>query len=221
MSHGAYRAYAAGGVSVTPAAPLPQFIAAGPGNNSLGNLACDLATNAAGDLFLLQVYSQLGTASTPAGWTPVGSVTDGVVTLYVYARNARATGGEVGSVAITMTAGSPNQGRIYSCRGVALAGFVEDVTTAAAAAEPIVGPTIAPGGASRLGWFFLGANSNSGLGAITGNTGGLWVEDVGEFTSGAGAEIQAQSAPVPVAGGSLAVPAASRVMSIAFALVPA
>jgi len=210
-------AYVASGPTVTP-----SWIDAGAGANALSNPTPDYpATNAAGDLFVLHVYCNTGSASTPSGWTLQNSSTDGVVITYVFTRDTRSAGSESGTLAVTGT-GSAIQARIHAYRNVATSAFVTGGATATSGSSTLSMPTVVAGGNARLAVSFIGCNSDSGMGSSTGESGGDWVESVAELTSGLGCGMQNQHAALAtggtLSGGSMSH-GGSRAVCVAFALV--
>lgn len=205
-----------GGPSTTP-----SWIAAGAGENTASNPTPAYGTNESGDLFVLHVYCNTGSASTPSGWTLVQSATDGTVTNYVFTRDTRSTGSESGTVAVTGT-GFPIQARIHTFRNVATSSFTESVTTATSATSTLNMPTVTASGNARLAVACIGCNSDAGMGDATGESGGDWAEVTAEFTSGLGAGAQTQTASLSgggsVSGGSM-THGGTRAVCVAFALV--
>lgn len=205
-----------GGPTVTP-----SVRAADAGTNASSNPTPAYPTNVAGDLFLMHVYCNTGAASVPSGWTQIGTAADGVVTTYVFRRDARSTGSESGTVAVTGT-GSPIQARIYSIQDVATSSFVESVQTATSGTSTLNMPTVTAGGNARRAFCCIGCNSNAGMASATGESGGDWIEIAAELTSGLGAASHGQSAALSsggaVSGGSM-THNGTRAVAVAFALV--
>ena len=210
----------------------PAFATAGTGSNSTTSPTPDYPANVSGQQFWMQVTT-LGLTSapsTPAGWSLIyGPDTTGTIRQYVYSRDARATGSDSGTVTVTIAAGnSTNMARIYAISGVTASvtsnGYAENETTTASTDGTCPGPTVAPKGYGRLAVAFVSVNDDSGMGVITGATGGTWGEAVAEHTSGLGAGMQLQIArlpnPAPISGGTATVGQAGRnVICRAFALV--
>lgn len=210
---------AAGGPTTTP-----TFVATGTGVNATSDPAPAYPSNAAGDLFIARVYANGGTVTGAAGWTLQGSVSDGVVTIYAFTRNTRATGSDSGSVTFTASGGTFHAA-IDGMRNVATSSFVEDVSTATSATNTINMPSVTAGGNHRFAYAAIGANNGlDGMGSATGESGGDWVELSAEQTSALGPGCQAQGAALSsggtISGGSASLGAgSSRGVCVAFALV--
>ncbi len=200
----------------------PAYVDAGAGVNDIVDPDPDYpATNNAGDLFVMVVYCNTGSASTPSGWTQQGTATDGVVTIYVFTRDTRSAGSESGTVAVTGT-GNPIQARIFAYADVATSAFVEDVDTATSATSTLNMPACTAGGNARRALCAIGCNSDAGMGSATGESGGDWTEVVAELTSGLGAGQQLQHAALSsggtISGGSM-THNGTRAVAVSFALV--
>lgn len=224
--------FSASGLGVAPYKPAsgggptttPSFIATGAGVNAASDPNPSYPANASGDLFIARVYANGGTVSGAAGWTQRGTVSDGVVSIYVYTRDARATGSDSGAVTFTASGGTFHAA-IDCIRNVATSSFVESVVTATSASNSINMPTVTAGGNARFAYAAIGANNGlDGMASATGETGGDWVELSAEQTSGLGPGCQAQGAPLSsggsISGGSASIGASStRGVCVAFALV--
>lgn len=174
---GYFTASGGGGPTTTP-----SFVGAGAGSmiaSGGGNLLPTYPANVSGDLFLALSVAYLSATSTPAGWTQVaGPNTTASANLYMFTRDARATGSDSGTVAFPL--GDRGNARIYGFRNCALASPVEAIATTSGAGT-VTNPTVAPGGPKRLG--VLGWLGYSTVGTIVpGGTpsGGTWAE-VSEF----------------------------------------
>lgn len=133
-------------------------------------------TNTAGDLFVMVVAGRLTACTTPAGWTLQAGPNDlSGRRCYIFTRDARSTGGESGTVSVTLTADS-QVATIHTFRNVATSAFVEDVSTGGSAANgngPIP-PAITSAGAQRLAVFASGDGNQVGGPASISATGGTW-----------------------------------------------
>lgn len=213
------KAITGGGPTTTP-----SYIGSGTGVNSVSDPTPSYPANAAGDYFVCRVYCNTGSCSGASGWTQVGTATDGVVTIYVFERTARATGSDSGTVTFTGT-GGPIQAQIDCIRNVATSGHVEDVSTATSGSNSINMPSVTAGGNHRYAYAAIGANNGlDGMASATGESGGDWTELVAEQTAGGGAGLQAQGAALSsggtISGGSASIGASStRGVCVAFALV--
>jgi hypothetical protein len=154
----------------------PSWIAAGTAGDT--GTAPAYGTNLAGDLFAMFSAGRLTAHNTPAGWTARGS-TFGASGRGVWCatRDARSTGGESGTVAITAT-GNSYTTTIHTFRNVATSSFVEDESTGGRESNGVgpEPPSITAGGNHRLAVFVSG-DGNQALYAddISGETGGTWV----------------------------------------------
>lgn len=105
----------------------PTWIAAGVVGDT--GAAPAYGSNVAGDLFVMQVAGRITAFTTPAGWTLQGGPNDqGGRRCYLLTRDTRSSGGEAGTVALTMTANSATA-VIHTFRNVAASSFVVDVST--------------------------------------------------------------------------------------------
>jgi hypothetical protein len=211
----------------------PVYVVSGVGSNSTTNPTPAYGANAPGDLFIMQVNAVDGSGvndpTTPTGWTLQGSKAQGgTIKQYVYTRDTRSSGGESGTVTLTVPGGNiPTQAIIHTFRHVAAAGFVESVVTngaGAASPTPIAGPTVTPVGLGRIAVCFSSTNGTpSTPTTITGQSEGTWVDHPGaQITSGLGGSTDLQTAAlasgVPVTGGSMTM-GGTELSQIALALV--
>jgi hypothetical protein len=133
-------------------------------------------TNAAGDLFVMVVAGRITSVTTPAGWTlQVGPNDLSGRKCYTYTRDTRSTGGESGTVAVTLTADS-QVATIHTFRNVATSSFVEDPSTAGNAGNGTgpLPPAVTSTGAHRTALFASGDGNQQGGPASITSTGGTW-----------------------------------------------
>jgi hypothetical protein len=191
----------------------PSWIAVGTADTT-GTAGATPAygTNASGDLFVLVVAGRITSVTTPAGWTLQGGPNDqGGRKVYIFTRDTRSTGSESGTVSVTLTADSQIS-TIHTFRNVATSSFVEDVTTGGSAANgsTVSGISITAGGNNRLAMFAAGSGDTHTWAAITGMSGGTWVQRA-TTTSGTGSnssyalQTAALDSGGTVSGGSVTV----------------
>ena len=160
-------------------ATTPSWIAVGTADTTgTASVVPEYGTNVSGDLFVMVVGGRMTALTTPAGWTLQGGPNDlGGRRMYLLTRDTRSTGGETGTVSVTLTANSC-VATIHTFRNVATSSFVEDVSTTGSAANgngPLA-PAITASGNNRLA-IFASADGNmvTYLDDISGETGGTWV----------------------------------------------
>jgi MSHA biogenesis protein MshQ len=190
----------------------PSFVAAGAGTDvaTSGTLAVPYPGSvAAGQLFLMQLMSRQKTTNptTPAGWTLISPIAAGGdthvnSTQWLYARTARATGSESGTVSLTTGNGNMWAARMYSFINVDTGTYIEGAVTASGGSGVCAGPSISTAGTHRLALAFYAIDQQVTMGANSGASGGTWTEAVAEFASGAGSNgsIQLQTATMLTAG---------------------
>lgn len=173
-----------GGAAVVPSGPTtsPTWIAVGTADTT-GTASATPAygTNAAGDTFVMIVAGRLTACTTPSGWTLQGGPNDlGGRRVYIFTRDTVSTGGETGTVAVTLTANS-QVSTIHTFRNVARAGtnpVIEDVSTGGSAANgngPLP-PAITSTDAHRLAMFASADGNQVGGPASITSTGGTWTQ---------------------------------------------
>ena len=165
----AVRSSGGGGPTVSP-----SHIAVGAAGDT--GAAPAYGTNAAGDLFVMEVAGRMTSLTTPAGWTLRGGPNDQAGRqCYMLTRDARSTGGESGTVAIT-AAGNSFLATIHTYRNVATSSFVESVATSGSASNgngPLP-PTVISSGPHRLAVFGCGDGNQISYPASITSTGGTW-----------------------------------------------
>lgn len=177
--------------SYNPVGPQtsPVWIAVGASGDT--GAAPAYGTNIAGDMFGMLVTGRMTSLTTPAGWTLQGGPNDqGGRRCYLLTRDARSTGGESGTVAIT-AAGASFLATIHTFRNVALASFVESVALGGRNTNgngPLPPPGNVSGGsitvtqAHRLAVFGHGDGEQIALPASIVATGGTWTRRYQEGT---------------------------------------
>jgi hypothetical protein len=212
-----------------PAGPTttPSWIAVGVADTTgTSSAAPAYGSNNAGDLFVMVVGGRISAFTTPSGWTlQAGPNELGGRRCYILTRDARSSGAESGTVAVTLTANSQIS-TIHTFRDVATSSFVEDPSTDGLSSgnSGVLPPDITAGGVHRLAVFAAGGGTAVVLADdITGETGGTWVlRD--EDTSGTGSDsayglyTAALSAGGTIAGGAGVVDVEEH-SSVGFALV--
>jgi hypothetical protein len=209
---------------------VPVYVGHGTASQSaVGNPAPTYGTNIAGDLFLAHVTAHSGalnTPSMPAGWTKKAEKVQGTVLTQVWTRDTRSTGGESGSVTVTVSgANSPTQACIHTFRGVSTAAFYESGTVASATGSnptTIAGPSVTPVAAGRLAVLASVSDGTAPTAtAVSGATNASWV-DAFQQESGLGCLMDLQVATSAlgnaISGGTMTMPG-SVIARIAFALV--
>jgi hypothetical protein len=191
--------------------PFPVGAGAGvDGTGSLNVAYPDPTKIKAGDLFLtlIGVRNLVSTPATPAGWTLIyGPDTNPSATVYVYAKNARATGSESGTVTWTIAAGNnSNTGLMFNVRGVTASvtfdGYTEGAATAESDNNTQAQPSVTTNGYGRLLVACCVCNADVPMAVFTGGT-TTW-DEVAEFRSTVGSDfsLQVQVSTMPVAGTS-------------------
>ncbi len=155
----------------------PTWINVGAAGDTGGSPAYN-ATNNAGDLFVMVSAGRITAHTTPSNWTLRGGGSDAAGRgCWLFTRDARSTGSESGSVAISATGGSYVT-TIHTFRDVATSSFVEDESSGGRASNGVgpEPPAITAGGNFRLAVFASGdGNQVTYLDDISGETGGTWV----------------------------------------------
>jgi hypothetical protein len=145
-------------------------------------------SNAAGDLFVMVVAGRITSVTTPSGWTlQVGPNSLAGRQCNLYTRDTRSTGGESGTVSVTLTADSQIS-TIHTFRNVATSSFVVDPSTGGSAANgngPLP-PAITSAVAHNLAVFASADGNMVGGPASIVATGGTWTSR-DEQTSATGA----------------------------------
>ncbi len=155
----------------------PTWIAVGTADNT-GTASSTPAygSNAAGDLFVMVVAGRLTACTTPSGWTLQAGPNDlAGRRVYIFTRDARSTGGESGTVSVTLTANS-QVSTIHTFRNVATSSFVVDPSTGGSAANgngPLP-PAVTSAVAHNLAIFASGDGNQIGGPASISATGGTW-----------------------------------------------
>jgi hypothetical protein len=183
----------------------PTFLGAGAGAAGTGDLAVPYPAGVgAGQLLFLQLGSRSANVpTTPAGWALLWFDERPNPRQRIYWKLA--TGSETGTLAVTMGASVVNVGRMYAFGGVTSAPtFFESPVVTGADVGTLPGPTVTCGGTGRLAVAFVALDSNPLLDPMAGETGGDWIEPVGEFSSDIGSNfgIQLQTAAM-AAGGTI------------------
>ncbi len=135
-------------------------------------------SNNAGDLFVMVVAGRLTACTTPAGWTlQVGPNDKTGRRCYIFTRDARSSGGESGTVSVTLTANSQIS-TIHTFRNVATSSFVEDPDVGGQTGNGTgpLPPAITSTGAHRLAMFASADGSAVGGPASITSTGGTWTQ---------------------------------------------
>lgn len=220
---GAFKPSSGGGPTTTP-----SWIAIGTADTTgTASAAPAYGTNAAGDLFVMTICGRITALTTPAGWTLQAGPNDQTGRrVYILTRDARSTGGESGTVSVTLTANSM-VATIHTFRNVATSSFVEDVTNGGnpGNGSTVAGVGITAGGNNRLAVFVVGSGTNvSHNAAVTGATGGTYtVRDHFANPTGGDSGYCLQTAPLDtggtVSGGSATISGIDEHSAIGLALV--
>jgi hypothetical protein len=170
----------------TPAIPsgatptTPSWIAVGTADTTgTSGSTPAYGTNAAGDLPVLVIAGRITSVTTPTGWTLQAGPNDQAGRkVYIFTRDTRFTGGESGTVSVTLSANSQIS-TIHTFRDVATSSFIEDPSTdghSAGGSAGVNSPDITASGNNRLAVFAGGSGDNVAFGDdIAGESGGSWV----------------------------------------------
>lgn len=189
--------------------PQSTFVNAGAGNavasGSGANLLLSFPTSiVGGNILIMQVATRQGsvTINTPSGWTQIAQDLGGSTYHTLFYKIA--TGSESGSVTVSFALDSFNVaiGRIYQFTNTDNNAIYEASALGSTTSTTFSPPSITtsrPGGLALLFTMLIDAVS---VAAVTGNSGGTWVEAVAEFstTIGSDATIQLQYAALTNAG---------------------
>jgi hypothetical protein len=183
---------------------MPEWIAVGTADTAGTSSATPAyGTNQAGDLFVMIVSGRISAFTTPTGWTLQGGPNEQAGRrVYILTRDARSSGGESGTVTVTLTANS-QVSTIHTIRGAALASFIEDVTNGGSAANggTLSAPTIDAGGNARLALFASASGSQVTYIEVTGESGGDWrLRAQANSGTGSNCDQGLYSADMPVGG---------------------
>jgi hypothetical protein len=223
-----YLARGRGDVAAQSLTNTPSWIAAGTADNT-GTTGSTPAygTNEAGDLFVLVVAGRVTAVDTPTGWTKItpSGTAQGGRAVYYFTRDTRSSGGETGTVAVTLTATSQIS-TIHTFRDVAL-DFIEDMTEGGRATNgaAVDGLQVDAGGIRRLAVIVFGNGDESTWSSLAGESGGDWtLRAQGTSGTGSNASYCLQTAALnsggTISGGSSTpTPDANEYASVAFALV--
>ena len=186
------------------------------------------ATVVAGNFLLCQVYAvDTGVAATvdlPAGWTGIRSIVsaDGFARMRSFYKTADGT--ETGNLDVTTSGGDFSAGRIYRfSHGSAVE--ADSGTNTDSSGTGMTAVDLTTLGPNRRAVQLLGANVNTTIGDIAGESGADYTEAVAEYANAAGVIISCQTALVPAAaaitGGSATLGSAGiyRIRH-GFAIVP-
>lgn len=166
-------------------------------------------TNAAGDLFVMQVgIRHSGTYTppiAPGGWVQVAGPNDQSNTAqYIYTRTARSTGGETGTKSITAISTPGGQAVIHTFRAVATSSFTEGIVSTGSAinSTSISAPSVTTLGPARLAVAFVVLGDDLGtIVSFTGESGGDWVSRFSrQATVGVDSGLDLQSAQMASTG---------------------
>lgn len=202
-----------------PAPVTPSWIAVGTADTTGTSGATPAyGTNVAGDCFVMIIAGRITSVTTPTGWTlQAGPNDQGSRKCYIFTRDTRSTGGESGTVAVTLTAAS-KIATIHTFRDVATSSFVEDVTNGGSASNgtTINGVDVTAGGNNRLAVLVAGTGDNHTIGSLTGETGGDWTSRATTgTTTGNNSSYSLQTAALDsggtISGGSVSVTSPSNV----------
>lgn len=182
----AYVGLAAGGVSLTQV----TFLDAGSGAIEVpvsGTFQVPFpATVAAGNFLVLHIYLQDTTApavTTPSGWTAITSETGSVLQGHTFYKIA--TGAESGNLDVTCTADTFVAGRIYRfSHGSGVEGAASARLNPSNATMTCVAVTTL--GVLRCAVQLFGANVNTTIGSVTGETNADYTEAVAEYATASG-----------------------------------
>lgn len=171
-----------------PAPVTPSWIAVGTADTTGTSGATPAyGTNVAGDCFVMIIAGRITSVTTPTGWTlQAGPNDQGSRKCYIFTRDTRSTGGESGTVAVTLTAAS-KIATIHTFRDVATSSFVEDVTTGGSASngDTVNGISITAAGNNRLAIFAGASGDQHTWVSMTGESGGDWLQR-GTLATGTG-----------------------------------
>lgn len=188
-------------------------------------------TNAAGDLFVMQVFARgviTAAPTAPSGWTEIASNPKTFQGQWAYSRDARSTGSESGTVTIPSISVSGGIAVIHTFRNVATSAFIEDVTSSTNDSDTetaIPAPQVDAGGVHRLAVGLVGRGDDDGTRVSwTGESGGDWTEVYDQVTAtGVDSSVQLQVADLDsggtISGGSQTDGLTDRYNVIGFALV--
>ena len=200
------------------------------GTSGQMNLGPTYGSNAAGDLFLAEIWTRNNASALtyPQGWTlRAGPDTFGNSSVFWLSRDARSVGSETGGVIFQVSANSALSA-IHTFRDVALTSFFESLSANGDGSNvgTVNAPTVNAGaGAGRLAVAMGGAGEAvSGISSFTGATGGTWNLDYSSFTlvGNNGAmwlETAALAASSSITGGSFAIAPDENYAQQGFALV--
>lgn len=183
---------------------MPEWIAVGTADTTgTASVAPGYGTNIAGDTFVMIVSGRITAFTTPTGWTLQGGGNDQAGRrVYILTRNTRSTGGESGTVTVTLT-GNSVIATIHTWRGVATSSFIEDVTNAGSAANgsTLTAPTIDAGGNARVAMFVSASGSQITYIEVTGESGGDWrLRHQLNTATGSNCDYALYTADLPVGG---------------------
>lgn len=210
------------------ASTTPSWIAVGT-RDTTGTSSTTPAygTNVAGDTFVMVVTGRITALTVPAGWTQYLGPNDfSGRQCYVLIRDTRSTGGESGTVSVTLTANS-QIASIHTFRNVSTSFFVEALAAGGSSANgnTLNGPTVATFNNNRLA-VMLWASGNDGLTptVVTGMSGGTWVLKDSAVTSvGSNCSYALSTADMSsggtISGGTATMTAVDEHSIVAFALV--
>ncbi|MCJ7655360.1 MAG: hypothetical protein MUO97_08715, partial [Dehalococcoidia bacterium] len=204
-----------------------KYIGAGTASGVTGNpTPAYPAGLQANDLILLQVTVRdtSTTPTTPSGWTLLyGPDSTGTGRQWIYYRFS--SGGETGTITVTIGGTTCKIARMYAFRNVALSSFTEGGGFGSGSGATISAQTVATTDIRRLAVSFVFVNDNNAVDSFAGETGGDWVE-AAEFntTQGSDGAVQLQTAIMAgggtISGGSYTMSAADPWGVRAFALIP-
>lgn len=146
------------------------------------------ATVAADDLLILQcgINNASDTVTTPSGWTAFsGNPYSGGSDSRQYLFWKKATGSESGDLSVTWTAANRMNSRIYRFSGQDLTTPLGTPSSSTGASGTLSdeGVTTTQADSLALNFFVIG-RENVSLSAMSGMTGGTWVEDFAEYGAG-------------------------------------
>lgn len=185
----------------------PSYIATGARQAWSTGDAPAYGTNAAGDLFIMQVYvRETAPPSVPggiSGWTQIYGAAAVNNAHACYYRNARSTGSESGTVS-TGFSYAGGIGVIHTFRSVATSSFLESSSSSEPGSNQttLSAPTGTAGGIHRLAVCLIGRGDDVGTFAdFTGESGGDWTSVYTDQTSlGVDSGIQMQLAALSSGG---------------------